>query len=97
MSYQDDPGGNFASDTHRRVLAHLPTPGADATDVESFVQRLGGDTELNLGFDETGEVLADLEADGDASQSDGGWTQTDAGAEVLNGPIATDGGRSHGQ
>ena len=26
MSYAPDPGGVFASDAHRRVMAHLPNP-----------------------------------------------------------------------
>lgn len=97
MSYPADPGGNFASDVHRRVLAHLPVPGESAVSLDDLVVRLNADAVLEVGHDETGEVLKDLEADGDATQSKSGWKQTKAGHSALTGPIADDGGRRHGE
>ncbi len=97
MSYPADPGGNFASDVHRRTLAHLSVPGGDPTNVETLVERMAPDASTDLDEAEAVEVLEDLEADGDASQSEDGWKQTKAGHKVLTGPIATDGGRAHGE
>ena len=90
-----DPGGNFASDAHRRVMANLPNPDHDAVDVDGLLERIAGDDFLDLDADEAGEILADLEADGDATQLKSGWKNTKAGYDVLTGPIATDGGRKH--
>ncbi len=91
-----DPGGNFASDEHRRVQAALANPDEPHLSLDEVVARVDQDTELDLSLEEVAEILADLEADGDATQSkDGGWKNTKAGFEVLTGPIASDGGRSH--
>lgn len=92
----DDLGGNFASDVHRRVLAHLPPPDGKGTDARTLFNRLAPDEHTPVGVDEVADVLADLEADGDATQK-GGWKQTKAGYKVLTGPIAEDGGRAHGK
>jgi hypothetical protein len=95
MGYQADPGGNFASDAHRRVEAALPNPDHQAISLEEVVERCGQDDYLDLDTSEVEEILADLEADGDATQSEDGWKNTESGFAVLTGPIAQDGGRAH--
>ena len=48
MSYAADPGGVFASDAHRRVMAHLPNPDDDPMPVADLIvemdQKLGTTT-----------------------------------------------------
>lgn len=95
MTYAPDPGGNFASDAHRRVMAALANPDEDHISVEGLVKRVDRDDHLDLGRDEAVEILADLEADGDATQTKNGWKNTKSGFEALTGPIAGDGGRAH--
>jgi hypothetical protein len=90
-----DPGGNFASDAHRRVMANLPNPDHDPVDEDALLKRIEGDDFLDVDADELGEILADLEADGDATQLKDGWKNTKSGFAVLTGPIAEDGGRAH--
>lgn len=77
-----DPGGDFASDEHRRVLAAVPTPENEL----SLEERLAGDTELDLSPEEVEEILKDLEADGHAKQLKDGWRHTKAGHDLLTGP-----------
>ena len=100
MTYHPDPGGIFDSDTHRRVLGHLPPPGEEPmaafNDTEtsprvlrrvSLLHRMQPDTGTDLAdADELEAVLADLEADGDAAQNDLGWVMTQAGFDKLTGP-----------
>ena len=90
-----DPGGNFASDAHRRVMANLPNPDDAPTDVDGLLGRIAQDDYLELDAEELGEILADLEADGDAAELKDGWKNTKSGYAVLTGPIAEDGGRAH--
>lgn len=86
-----DPGGIFASDTHRRVLAHLPVPGGDPTSVEDLAVRVAPDAFTNFDSpDELEDVLLDLEGDGHAGNTKAGWKQTKKGADALNGPIANE-------
>lgn len=90
MSYQPDPGGRFASDAHRRVMAHLPNPDDDPVSVEDLiVERINRDPHTLAHFssaDEVQEVLADLEADGHAKQLKDGWKNTQDGFDLLTGP-----------
>ena len=79
---RDDPGGDFASDTHRRVLAAVP----DADSTLSVYERVAGDTELDLSDDDVDEVLKDLEADGHVKKLKDGWRHTKDGHELLTGP-----------
>lgn len=90
MNHSADPGGNFASDVHRRTLGHLPLPTDDPLDVEALVERMAPDEPTELDADEATEVLQDLEADGHATQLKDGWKQTKAGLDTLNAPIATE-------
>lgn len=84
----DDPGGVFASDAHRRVLAHLPIPSEDPMDNETFLSRVATDDGYEYaGQDEVEDVLADLEADGHAKQLNDGWRQTKKGLEALQAPV----------
>lgn len=77
-----DPGGDFDSDVHRRVLAATPT-----ADMElSVYERVAGDTELDLEDDEVDEVEKDLEADGYVSSLKDGWRLTKKGHDLLTGP-----------
>jgi chromosome segregation and condensation protein ScpB len=75
-------------------MASLANPDQDPLSLEELTERLDADDYFE--DDEVEEILADLEADGDATQSKNGWKNTKAGFEVLTGPIASDGGRAHG-
>lgn len=98
MAYHADPGGIFESDTHRRVLAHLPQPDDPPIAVYnpdvarpsrvSLFHRMIPDAGTDLADQEELEsVLADLEASGYAAQADEGWRQTQAGLDALNAPV----------
>lgn len=95
MSYPPDPGGTFASDAHRRLMAHLPNPDDDPLSVEDLiVERVNKDPHTLAHFesaDEVAEVLADLEADGHAKATKQGWRNTAAGFDALTGPPAETG------
>ncbi len=90
MSYPADPGGVFASDAHRRVMAHLPNPDDDPVSVEELIaDRINADPHTLAHFGSSGEVaevLADLEADGHAKKLKNGWKNTPDGFELLTGP-----------
>lgn len=99
--YLADPGGVFDSDTHRRVLGHLPLPGTDPmptrgpagrkAHTRSLGHRLSADAHHRIQtVDELEEVLKDLEADGYAGQTKAGWKMTKAGLDKLNGPNANE-------
>lgn len=92
MSYAPDPGGHFASDAHRRVMAHLPNPDDDPVSVEDLiVDRINKDPHTLAHFADAGEVvgvLEDLEADGHAKKLKDGWKNTPDGFEALTGPPA---------
>jgi hypothetical protein len=92
MAYHADPGGIFDSDTHRRTLAHLPLPDDDVaafySRYGSVLERLKPDVGTDLADEqEADDVLADLEADGYATQTKDGWKQTKKGLEALNAPV----------
>jgi hypothetical protein len=92
MTYLPDPGGQFASDVHRRVTAALPE--GKALDADGLLQQLGHDS--NVPFDpersgsdaELEDVLKELEGEGLASSTKDGWKGTKAGFELLTGPNA---------
>jgi hypothetical protein len=90
VSYAADPGGSFASDAHRRVMAHLPNPDDDPLSVEALIaERINKDPHTLAHFDSSGEVddvLSDLEADGYAKKLKDGWKNTPDGFELLTGP-----------
>jgi hypothetical protein len=90
MSYPPDPGGCFASDAHRRVMAHLPNPDDDPLSVDDLiVDRINKDPHALAHFssaDEVTAVLEDLEADGHAKKLRNGWKNTADGFEALTGP-----------
>lgn len=100
MSFSPDPGGNFASDAHRRVLANLPLPARshfdtgeaieaeEPTDFVALLDRVDPDVHTPVDATDLAEILRDLEADGHAAQSEDGWVMTSAGFEVVTGPIA---------
>lgn len=84
---QPDPGGIFASDTHRRVQAALPNPGDDPLDIAGLIaERISKDEHLDVDEGELEEVLKDLEADGHAKQTKDGWRNTSPGFDALTGP-----------
>lgn len=92
----DDPGGVFASDAHRRVMANLPNPDDDPLSIDELLAgRVAADDFLDVDADELSEILKDLEADGDAKKLKDGWKNTKSGFEALTGPTASDGGREH--
>lgn len=85
MTYLADPGDVFASDAHRRVLAHLPVPGDDPMDSGALFDRMVPDVGSDFADEaEVGEVLKDLEADGHATELKAGWKQTKRGHDALN-------------
>lgn len=90
MSYSPDPGGVFASDAHRRVMAHLPNPDDEPVSIEDLiVQRINRDPHTLAHFDDAAEVLEvlkDLESEGHAKQLKDGWKNTPAGFDTLTGP-----------
>ena len=96
-TYQPDPGGNFASDVHRRVACALPDPDEGYQDVDWVMERVQLDDFLDVDRDELGSVIQDLEADGDAKvNKDGKWVLTKEGHAALTGDNAWNGGREHG-
>ena len=90
VSYPADPGGTFASDAHRRVMAHLPNPDDEPITVDDLIlERINRDSHTLLHFvtgDEVLEVLGDLEVDGHAEQPNAGWRNTQSGFDLLTGP-----------
>lgn len=90
MAFPPDPGGRFASDAHRRVMAHLPNPDDDAITVEDLIlDRINRDPHTLAHFssaDEVTAVLEELEADGYAKQLKSGWKNTADGFDLLTGP-----------
>lgn len=90
MSYSPDPGGVFASDAHRRVMAHLPNPQDDPVSIEDLIiGRINHDPHTLSHFDSADDVLGvlrDLEADGYAKELKSGWKNTAEGFDVLIGP-----------
>jgi hypothetical protein len=88
--YPPDLGGAFASDAHRRVMAHLPNPDDDPITVEDLItQRINRDPHTLTHFADASElvtVLEDLKADGHAKQLKAGWKNTPDGFEILTGP-----------
>jgi hypothetical protein len=90
VTYSADPGGRFASDAHRRVMAHLPNPDDDPITVEDLIRlRINRDPHTLAHFtsaDEVSAVLSDLEADGHAKHLKAGWKNTADGFDLLTGP-----------
>jgi hypothetical protein len=83
-----DPGGIFASDTHRRVMANVPNPEDDPLDVDGLVaERVNKDDYLDVGYDELQDVLDDLEADGHVKKLKDGYKNTAGGFAALTGPV----------
>lgn len=87
----DDPGGVFASDAHRRVMANLPNPNQDPLSVEGLqAERIAKDDYLDISDEDLTSVLSDLEADGHAIQTPDGWQNTERGFTALTvGPDPT--------
>jgi hypothetical protein len=94
VSYAPDPGGVFASDAHRRVMAHLPNPDDDPLPVEDLIaERINQDVHTLRHFGEATEVvevLEDLESNGYAKKLKGGWKNTPDGFDALTGPPSED-------
>ena len=92
MSYAPDPGGVFASDAHRRVMAHLPNPDQDPVIVYDLVaNRINPDPHTLGHFSSAHEVLdvlLELEGDGHAKKLKDGWRNTKSGFDALTGPPA---------
>lgn len=90
MSYAADPGGNFASDAHRRVMAHLPNPDQDPVTLDVLIgERINNDPHALAHFESSDDVvgvLYDLEAAGYAKQLKKGWKNTPDGFDLLTGP-----------
>jgi hypothetical protein len=71
--YPPDLGGAFASDAHRRVMAHLPNPDDDPITVEDLItKRINRDPHTLTHFADASElvtVLEDLAPTGTPSSS----------------------------
>lgn len=96
-NYPPDPGGIFASDYHRRVMAHMPLPKEDAASLDELLQRLHSDAYTALWYTEADQqalaaILDDLQEVGQAKYLDGsaGWRMTKAGLDGLTGPALTE-------
>ena len=96
MTYKPDPGGNFDSDTHRRVLAYVWND--EAQEFGELAQKIGEDPyhELESITDLT-DVLKDLEAEGYVSESKKGWKRTKEGLGGDPGRAGRDGGSADGR
>lgn len=86
--YASDPGGVFESDTHRRVLSHVPDPGFEPMALHPLGHRLSPDPHHGLQHvDDLQSVLDALEASGYVSKSeDGCYISTDEGMAALAAP-----------
>lgn len=77
----------FESDTHRRVLAHVPLPGDPPQALHPLGARISPDRHHGLSHvDELEAVLGDLETSGYLCREDGCYCMTDAGLEALQAP-----------
>ena len=106
MSFLADPGGIFASDVHRRVLASISTPEAEVGwTIPALLARLNEDPftpiptqpDLDIAAEETAisTVLKELKTDGFVEEFAGGiFRMSVAGFEALTGPIANQPGPS---
>lgn len=86
--YANDPGGNFETDAHRRVCAHLPVPEDDPITLAELFVRIWPDQHTPIP-DEVAlalivEDLVKLEY---VEKVDNGLKQTTAGYETLCGPV----------
>jgi hypothetical protein len=92
---QDDPGGVFASDAHRRVMANAPNPDEDPLTVDEILgERVSKDNHLDVSHEEAEEILKDLEADGHVRELKNGWKNTASGWEALTGDKENENARS---
>lgn len=101
MAYAADPGGHFASDTHRRVLAYLSDPtdnyGWSTAALHNRIKP-DGPTHFDKApeegqparADELQALLDELVADGHAEFVGGAYRRTAAGHALLTGPIANE-------
>lgn len=97
MAFAADPGGNFASNAHRRVMAVLGNDDEPSRKPFDLVlETVDADDQIDLDAEEVIEILKDLQADGDADHTDEGYDATEIGLEALTGPPADSGGRTHG-
>lgn len=88
--FAPDPGGIFASDAHRHVLGHLPTPDAEyGWSNEALALRLH--PSLSPIGGEFLPVLQNLRDEGHAEEPVvGAWRMTKQGFDALTGPIANE-------
>lgn len=88
--FAPDPGGIFASDAHRHVLGHLPTPDAEyGWSNEVLALRLA--PSLSPIGGEFLQILDDLRDKGHVEEPVAGvWRMTERGYGALTGPIANE-------
>ncbi len=104
MAYLADPGGVFASDTHRRVLGHLPLPTNEPVALfndegtprqqrrNSLFHRVADDVHTPVDTqEELAAVLAELEASGYVTQTDAGWVMTQEGLVAITSEVVVNG------
>jgi hypothetical protein len=85
---REDPGGHFASDEHRRVMAAMANPDSSTPGtVASLAEYCERDDYLDLSLEVLVEICLDLEASGFAARDDCDcWRNTDKGWKLLTGP-----------
>lgn len=82
--FAPDPGGVFASDTHRRVLGHVPDAGDEPLGLHPLGHRISPDSHHGLQHvDDLAKVLSDLVAEGYCSEGEDGWVCTEEGMDAL--------------
>lgn len=92
IAHPADPGGTLPSDTHRRVLGHLPHLHEDEPmDLHILGHRISSDPHHVLShLDEVTAVLKELEADGLAKETEkegrSRWKMTAAGLKAITAP-----------
>jgi hypothetical protein len=91
LNYPPDPGGVFASDTHRRVAGNLPLPDEPPISLEDLLGRVDDDAHtLVPDVDALAQVLAELASSGHAKELKAGWRLSAGGLSTLAGPIANE-------
>jgi hypothetical protein len=81
--FVDDPGGVFATDAHRRVLGHLPTPDQQRMSPAELYGRIASDQGNPLIEVEEIERLVSQLAEQGLVATENGLRMTDDGLEAI--------------
>lgn len=83
--FVDDPGGVFATDAHRRVLGHLPTPDEERTSLPLLCSRIAQDGGNPLADPADIERIANDLAQEGFVVTDNGLRMTAEGLDAIQG------------